>query len=166
MDFEVAGIRPGSYLLRPSVPLGWLVRSITHRGQDMTERPLVLHGGERIDAVVVELTDESASLAGSVADAIEPSARVTVVIFPRHRGAWEAMGLRPPWLRIAAADVAGRYVAARLPAGEYYVAAIEGTLPPDWASVAFLERLADIAVERDLDWGDDVLLDLTAYKIR
>jgi hypothetical protein len=166
VDFDVRGIRPGTYLLRPDPPPGWAVRSIRHQGQDWTDRPIAFQGSERIDDVVVELTNELPTLSGRIAAAVEPGARVSVVIFPFDRSIWAAHGRRPPGFLKVSAKLTGRYVMPEFPADRYYVAAVDGDLPPEWQSPEFLERLAAVAVDREIDWGQDVVLDLTAKTVR
>jgi hypothetical protein len=166
VDFEITNIRPGSYFLRPSSPYGWAVRSIRYQGEDWTDRPVTFLGGEQIGDVVIELTNELPTLSGFVAEAAEPGARVTVVAFPFDRRLWDAQGRSPPRFLKVSAKLTGRYVMPEFPAGRYYIAAHDGELPPEWRSPEFLERLAAIAVDREIAWGEHVFLDLTARKVR
>jgi hypothetical protein len=166
VEFEISNVRPGSYFLRPNPPPGWAVRSIRRQGEDWTDRPVTFLAGDEIDDVVVDLTDELPTLSGFVAEAAGPGARVTVVAFPLDRGLWQPQGRRAPRFVQAAAKLTGRYVMPGFPAGRYYIAAIDGELPPEWRSPEFLERLADVAEDRDIDWGDDLVLDLTARTVR
>jgi hypothetical protein len=162
-DFNISAIRPGPYLLRLSDSArGWAIRSIRHRGQDFTERPMLWQGGERIDGVVVELVKGPAALSGEILAVAFPGATVTVVVFPFEQDAWQFIGLSPPRLHAIPVTMTGRYSVANVAAGRYYIAALSGALPPDWASPPFLKRLAVIAIERELRWGQQLTLDLTA----
>jgi hypothetical protein len=165
VDVEVRGIRSGAYVLRPDAPSGWVVRSIRHLGQEWADRPMEFLGGERVEDVVIEFTNELPTLSGDVAGA-EPGSSATVVAFPFDRRLWVDQGRWPPRFMKVAVKLTGRYVMPEFPAGRYYIAAIDGELPPEWRSPAFLARLAAIAEERDIAWGEAVVVDLTAREIR
>jgi hypothetical protein len=165
VDVEIRGIRPGTYVLRPDAPRGWVVRSIRHQGQDWVDRPMQFLGGERVEDVVVEFTNELPTLSGAVEET-ETGRPATVVAFPFDRRLWVDQGRWPPRFLKVAVKLTGRYVMPEFPAGRYYIAAIDGDLPAEWRTLEFLERLAAIAEERDIDWGDDVVVNLTASKVR
>lgn len=166
IDFEISGVRAGSYILRPNPPPGWAVRSILHQGEDWMDRPVIVQAGDQFDDVVIELTNELPTLSGFIAEAAEPGARVTVIAFPSDRGLWRNQGRRAPRFLRASARLTGQYLMPEFQAGRYYIAAIEGELPQQWQAPEFLERLAASAVEREIDWGENMVLDLTAREVR
>jgi hypothetical protein len=127
---------------------------------------LVWTGGEIIEDVVVELTDQPISLTGRILNVGDDMLPASVLAFPRDPATWDEPGIQPDRIRTAAVKLNGQYVLTELPAGRYYLAAIQGGLPVDWASSGFFKLLAASAEERDIDWGDDVVVDLTARKVR
>jgi hypothetical protein len=48
-----------------------------------------------------------------------------------------------------------------MPAGQYYVAAFDGTQSAEWFDPAFLEQAAASATMVNLSWGQTTTMDLT-----
>lgn len=164
-DFAIDGVRAGAYFLRV-FESDVAIRSLRQRGVDVTDRPLVWQSGERLDGFEVELTSDLATLSGQIGGMQRSRDDATVVIFPRDRTRWEPTGITPPLIRTVRAQLDGHYSITGISAGRYYVVAMSGSLPPNWTSPEFLQRLAASAVERDMSWAEEAVLNLVLRTIR
>jgi hypothetical protein len=118
-SFMVGGLMAGSHTLAvEGLPYPWVVKSVTYRGQDITDAGIDISGRQqRFDDVRVVVTDVASELSGIVRDqagAAVPDA--TVLIVPLSEMFWTRTGRR---LGVLRTDAAGRYRVRGLPAGEY-----------------------------------------------
>jgi hypothetical protein len=89
-------------------------------GVDVAAIPLDIGPGQRVDDLVVTLTDRPTTLSGTIRNAIgDPVFAHTVVVFPVDRRArWEGPGARIAMVR---PDSRGKYTVPGLPAGDYLI---------------------------------------------
>jgi hypothetical protein len=166
LAFTIEGVLPGTYLIRPFGP-GGLVKSITWNGKDYTYTPIDLTSGGDAAGVVVTLTDEGGTVSGVVRDASgQPAADAAVIHFPVEPSQWSNFGLQPTKLRATTASTTGAYALRQLPAGDYYVIAVDGEQIDAWKDPAFLERAARGATRVSVDWGATNTQDLVIQLIR
>jgi protocatechuate 3,4-dioxygenase beta subunit len=153
-SFSIANVPPGRYrfeLTGPATVVKPRVASQLVKGVDTSDAGLQVRGGEAIQ-VDVELTASEASVGGLVRDrAAQAVTRATVVLFARDPQLWT-----PPSRRIFGVrpDQAGRYVFSDVPAGEYLIAAIDGTQDGEWFDPQLLARLAPGATPVTVRRGD------------
>jgi hypothetical protein len=126
------------------VPAGWALKEIRVNGIDVIDQPLPLGRQDQslLDVEVV-LTDRISELSGTIADYHgRPVPGASAVAFPVERDRWYPSSR---FLRRATAGADAAYTFAGLPAGTYYVAAVE-CVPLDgdeaWQQAVFLESLA------------------------
>jgi len=121
-SFAIRGLLNGSHVLAlEGLPDPWVLHSVTHRGQDITDHGLEVEGGQRVSGVRIAITDVASEVSGSVTDAAGVPARgALVVVVPGAPQFWSRASRR---LRVVRADPSGRYRVRGLPAGEYVVAA-------------------------------------------
>jgi hypothetical protein len=137
-----------------------MLRSITANGRDVTDVPLDMTGGGP-RTLEVTLTESSSVITGTVRDAAGAVVGDTgVVVFPTDADRWRDVGLHPRRIRTATSASDGRYRIGNLPAGEYYVAAIDPADLRSWQDPAFLETMAGRAVRVTVDWDDTSPQDL------
>jgi hypothetical protein len=156
--FVAEGLLPGAYVV--AGPAG-RVKSVTWNGRDYTDRPFDVRSGEDVNDVMVTFTDASILLSGVVRDDRGTIATgAAVIVFPVESERWTNFGLTPA--RLSAVQVAndGRYRFGNLPAGEYYVIAVEEEQIDGWKHPSFLERAAPRAAKVSLAWGGRVELSL------
>jgi 5-hydroxyisourate hydrolase-like protein (transthyretin family) len=156
--FEVSGLLPGSYVLRP----GGIVRSITWAGKDVTDQPFDASTGQDFSDVVVTLAGAPTTVAGTVRRTSAGS--TTVVVFPANRDLWTNYGFASPRLVSGTAAATGSYQ-VQVPAGDYYVAAIDARFQSSWQTPAFLSRLVAFASRVPLEWGEKKTVDLTLAEV-
>ncbi len=170
--FELPGILPGEYFVRlrsafPS-PSGnvWLLKSATYRGRDVAVSPLPVSGDDVTD-MVVTVTNAVASLAGSVraTSGAAPDSAL-VVIFPADPSRRANQGLFPAQMKTTTVTPAGTYSFPALPAGDYFVAAIDRSRASTWHDPDYLTQLERSAVRVTLNWGQSRSTDLTVAGAR
>lgn len=125
--FSIPQLVPGPYTIavtRP--PPGLIVKSITAAGRNAVDLPFdVTPAGA--DDMIVTLTDRITTLGGTARDDTgQPSATATVLVFPSDKALWPLAGAGSRRLRTAATGRDGRYSFRELPAGEYFVVALDG----------------------------------------
>ena len=137
--FTLNGVPLGPYLLRANAPRGWSLRSVIVDGQEVIDTPLDVRSTQKIADATLVFSDRQTDLSGVVADTQgRPVTEYTVLTFPTDAALWRPqarhiMTVRP--------DQNGRFHLRGLPAGDYYVAAIDPQQPGEWFDPRFLEEL-------------------------
>ena len=120
--FAVEGVIAGTHVLvLEGLPIPWVVKNVTYRGQDITDTGLQADSGQRLGDVSITVTDRASEVSGTVRDGegrVVPDARVLFVPVPA--GLWPLASRR--YAR-AIADRSGHYSVRGLPAGDYKVTA-------------------------------------------
>jgi hypothetical protein len=165
--FQINDITPGRYFIRSYGYPGWLVKSVTWKGRDMTTTPFDAGAEDSLGDVVVTITNAVPELSGAVrdGDGIKAESAI-VVLFPADRTQWTNAGLWPQRLKTAALSNGGTYLVTSAPAGDYLVAAIDHSHIASWQTPEFLARLERVATRVTLTWGGKTALDLTATVVR
>jgi hypothetical protein len=146
-NFTVTGLVSGRYRVTvvlsgvtPGTGLPWSIKSVMAGGRDVADSLLEVRPGENLTDVVLTLSDAMASITGVVTDAAgRSSSELSLLLFPTDRAQWflNSRRLRAP-VR-AASD--GRFTFTGLPAGEYYLAAVNDYEPNGWFSPEFLDQV-------------------------
>lgn len=163
--FAIDGLLPAAYFLRfPSSP--WVIKTVAHGGRDYTHTPFDASTGRDFNDVVVTFTDKSAAMAGSVRDRnAQPATTAAVLAFPVEREQWTNFGFTPARFKSAEAG-AGAFSIPALPAGDYFVIAVDGALADAWQDPKFLERAAPVATRVTIAWGETKTVDLVQAAIK
>jgi hypothetical protein len=165
--FSLQDIAPGWYFIRSYGYPGWLVKSVTVQGRDVTNTPFEATSGDAITDVIVTMTNNVPQLSGSVRDGESLKAdSAVVVIFPAERLQWTNAGLWPLRLTTVPLSNAGTYMVNTVPAGDYLIAAIDRSHVARWMDAAFLARLETVATRVTLTWGGKTSQDLTAVVVK
>jgi protocatechuate 3,4-dioxygenase beta subunit len=169
-QFKIEGLVPGRYRFFVQVPNdavlqvpAWFAKTATPSGVnagDALDVPFdVAAGGE--PQIVVTLTDTTQEVDGVVRDAAgAPKRDCTVIVFATDRAFWFQQSRR---IAIRQTGRDGRFVfgiAAGLPAGEYYVAAVPDGRPGDQLDVLLLEELARTAERLTLNADETKTVEL------
>lgn len=164
--FKTAGYPAGRYIanvLPNTVPAGWSVKSIVVNGRDVSVEPIELSNTD-ITGMVVTFTDSTTTLTGTVTGANGPDSTAEVVVFPADSLAWKEIGAVARRSRVERVTRAGVFSIAGLPAGEYFVAAVAGTLPGDRQDPALLTTLAKDAMRVTLADGGSATVQVTVKR--
>jgi uncharacterized protein (DUF2141 family) len=159
---------PGKYLATAggSPGSGWVLKSITANGRDVTQMPLVLEAAD-ITGVVITYTDTSTQLSGLVQSAgAGPETQGLIVIFPMNYQQWVDNGMPSRVMRQARTSKTGTYQVTALPAGDYFVAAIPDELSADWLDPAMLPAIVRVASRISVAEGEKKTLDLRISQVR
>jgi hypothetical protein len=162
--FTIPDVRPGSYVVDPYAQ-GWAVASITRAGADILGVPIDV-SSSGVSGIEIIMTTKSSELSGVARDAqsrIVPDA--TIVIFPVN-----------PVARVPVQDsnvsrvrtmrgTGGRYSFTSLPAGDYFVAALDDAAMTPWPDRAFIASLESHATRVSIGLGEHKTVDLVMSAI-
>jgi hypothetical protein len=164
--FTINGFLPGEYVLRViGLAPPYAVKSIMINGRDYASLPIDATSGRDFDDVVVTYTDRIATITGTVtAEAGAPPA--SVIAFPVERDQWTRYGFSAPRFRTAGVSNSGRYKIENLPAGRYFVIAIDSEQASRWQDPAFLAEAAKGAATVTVGWGETGSQDLKLSVIK
>jgi hypothetical protein len=153
--FTIDGVSVGTHLIRSNGGgglRGWNLKSVTIDGRDVTDIPISVRSGQRLNNVVMTFTDKINEITGSVTDAQGNAAtEYTVLAFPTNSAVW-----RPQSRQIATTrpDQTGAYRIRNLPAGDYYVATVDPSEQGEWFDPAYLDQHRSGASRVTLGEGD------------
>jgi hypothetical protein len=156
--FAISGLNDGAFFLNLSSPGGLTIQSITIRNRETSGDPIIVRADEDIEDVRVALTVRPPLLSGSVHHQAGES--VYVVAFPANTKMWEQYGLNPARIRSVPVSTAGTFRIDDLPAGDYFVAAVDASHRNDWRDPQLLRKLAPRSKRVSLTWGGTRAVDL------
>jgi hypothetical protein len=156
MTFTLSAL-PGRWILTPSLPKGWALRSVRRQGVDLTDAGVNVDEGEHVTDVEIELTNRLPRLAGTVRTQAGGAADdYTVLVF----AADPARRTNPRYFAILRPDQAGGFSTDTLAPGEYYAVALEYVDINDAQDPDLLGRLAWSAAKLTLQEGDAAKVEL------
>jgi hypothetical protein len=166
--FMIPGLRPGQYVLRMlSGGDVWTLKSLTANDRDYTRTPFDASTGRDVTNIVATFTDLTISVSGSVAAANGGAAAgAAVIAFPVERDQWTNYGYSPLRIKAAALSTSGGYTIRGLPAGDYYLVAVDPSLVNAWQDPKFLDAASRAATRVSLNWGDSATADLRMAAIK
>jgi hypothetical protein len=159
--FDVSGI-VGTYLIRSTPGSGWVLKSVLLGDADITDTPLAITDGRRVDGVTVVLTQRQTELTGDVTDG--QRGRVsdfTVVLFPEDMRYWTPQSR---FIGTGRAGQRGDFSVRGLPPGRYLAAAVESLEPGDEFDPKFLARLQKTATRFTLAEAEAKRISVTLQK--
>jgi hypothetical protein len=149
--FAIQGVVPGAYVLTVSGPGTWTAASELVAGKDVLDFGLVIRAGDRLDDVVVTLTDRSTEVRGTLLDAKgQATSGYTVVMFAADSRYWV------PGRRIQATrpSTDGIFRVTGLAPGDYFIAVATDIDPSQLYEPALLQELKRGAIPLHLVDGD------------
>lgn len=158
-QFRIGSVFPGPYAIRATAPRGWMMKAVYLDGRDVTDQAIEIKG-DTISGLNVIFTDKIASLGGFVRDRKStPVEGLTVIAFPQDDKLWQPQSRR---IVTARTDKTGAYRFDMLPAGDYFVVAVDDVEQGEWFDPAFLEQVKDAAVKLTIGDGEQHTQDLKA----
>ncbi len=132
LRFTLRSAIPGPTMMTVAgLPPGWVLKSVTSNGENIVDRQFAL-GASGLTDVIVTITNQISTVTGIVRDTDgKASSAPTVAVFPADRTLWRLPGMASRRVQTVAPGRDGRYAFRGLPAGEYYVVAV------DWPSADF-----------------------------
>ncbi|HKW02169.1 MAG TPA: carboxypeptidase-like regulatory domain-containing protein [Vicinamibacterales bacterium] len=160
--FVIRGLARGEYFLRPSSPPpGWYIRAVMSAGHDLLSSPLDLSTIGDVDDLEVIYTDKPTEIGGVVYSGLRsPVAGATIVIFPAEPSYRGTAGQHPDRVRTIRATNTGGFHVVALPAGDYYIAAIDEAAADAWQDPRRLDVIRAGAKRMTIKPGDHVPIDL------
>jgi hypothetical protein len=151
--FTIEGIPAGFHWIRTQGPLrGWMLKSVLVNARDVIDTPIELRSGQKITNVTLVLTDRLSEVNGTLTDERgTPITEYTVLVFPADSSLWRPQARQ---IMTARPDQNGKYQIRGLPAGEYFIAAIDPSEPGEWFDPAFLDQQRGNAARLTLGDGD------------
>ena len=166
-QFVIDGITPGDYYLRASVGDTWIIRSAIVNGREYARVPFTISGNEAGADVTLTLTDKVATLTGTVHDPLgvsDPGGMV--VLFPAERREWRNFGMTPDRIRMARATSVGGFRFYGVPAGDYYLVAVDESQASNWQTPAFFETASRVATRVTVNWGESKSVSLIRATVK
>lgn len=120
--FSIRGLMAGRHVITvEGLPEPWVLKSVVHRGQDITDTGLDAQSRQAFQDVRVTITDVAGEIAGLVLDGGGAAVgHALVLLVPPSPQYWGPTSRR---LRAARTGTAGRYRISGLPPGEYRLVA-------------------------------------------
>ena len=161
-SFAITGLLPGTYrLVSPSSSSsssGWWLEAALFAGRDVSDRPFAVGPSDDGEDLLLIFSDRAASLSGKLLSADgRPVWNMAVVLFSVDRSDWGGPSRRNSE---AQPDASGEFTFGGLPAGEYYVAAVQPSDSERELEPAFYEELVSASVRLTLAPGEQLRRDL------
>lgn len=157
--FELRGLMGTRIVRVGNLPPGWMLKSVRVNGQDITDIGMDFKSGEAVSGVEVTLTSKLTEVDGTVKDGSQPLKDYTLVVFSDDTQKWSLPNSR--YVTSTRPDQEGRFQVKNLPAGSYYIIAVDYLAQGEWNDPDVLERLKPKATSFSLDEGETKTLNLT-----
>jgi protocatechuate 3,4-dioxygenase beta subunit len=129
----------GKSRFQVTVPEGWMVKSITHDGKDISDATIELGSGQEMSDVQVVITSRVTSVEGQLKDDKNlPVRDATVLVFHADAEKWFESSRR---VRATRPDQDGQWRLKGMPAGEYLAIALDYVEDGAWNDPEYLESL-------------------------
>ena len=160
--FEMNGMG-GSFLFRiPTLPAGYMVKSVLLDGRDFTDKPLDIKGADDVSDLQVVITRQVTEVTGAPVDGKgHPVVDYGIVVFEDDATRWKYPSR---FVATARPDQQGRFKITNLPPGRYLAVALEYVEAGQEQDTEYLESLRPLATPFTLSWGDAKMLDLKLTK--
>ena len=151
--FELSGVPAGSHLIRSAGSArGFILKSVTVNGRDVTDTPVSLRAGETLANVSVVFTDQQNEINGTVTNAQGTALPdYTVLAFSTDPSLWRPLSRQ---IMTARPDQTGKYRIRGLPRGDYYLVAVDPAEQGEWFEPAYLDEHRAGAQHLTLGDGD------------
>jgi hypothetical protein len=163
-EFQTKGYQPGKYFLTSGGLPGWLLKSATVGGRDVLDVPLEIRDAD-VAGVVLTYVDRLGSVTGTVRSPGESDLSETIVlVFPQDYGTWIADGMNPRRGRTSRASRTGTFTIPNVPAGDYFVIAVDRSNETDLQDPARVAALSKSATRATIA-GGALTVDLTKVRV-
>jgi len=151
--FVLNGLAAGAHFIRSAgAARGFILKSVSINGHAITDEPLQLRSGETIANVTVVFTDQQNEINGTLTN--EQGAAIpdyTVLAFSTDSSLWRPQSRQ---IMTARPDQTGKYRIRGLPAGQYYLAAVDPAEQGEWFNPVYLDEHRTGAARVTLADGD------------
>jgi hypothetical protein len=151
--FTLTGVSTGQHMIRPAGNMrGWVLRSVTLDGRDVTDTPIEVRAGQTLTNVAIVFTDKITQVTGTITtESGTPVPDFTVLAFPTDPSLWrpqarQIMTTRP--------DQTGKYTLRGLPPADYYIVTVDPAEQGEWFDPGYLDAHRAGAARITLADGD------------
>jgi hypothetical protein len=137
-SFEVQGVLSDTVLSIGPLTGEWTLKALEVEGRDMADLPLPIEHDKTLSGVRVVLTTRPTTIRGALRDKRQNPAEGTVIIFAEDSTTWRE-GSRT--IRTTRLDQRGLFTFKGLPAGDYFLVALDSVQEGQWYDPEFLEGL-------------------------
>lgn len=168
--FSIAGVPPGRYSLRATIPAGgqavpgaagaatpgvaasWQLRSSVVSGRDTLDFPLEIAPNTNVNDAVITFADRTTELTGLLTDGTgAPTSDYTIIVFTTDTQYWTPQSRR---IQSARPGTDGKFTVRNLPPGNYAIAAVTDVEPGEWFNPEFLQELQGASMRFSLAEGE------------
>jgi carboxypeptidase family protein len=151
--FALEGVPAGAHLVRAAGNArGFILKSVTANGRDITDLPLQLRSGESVSNLSLVFTDQQNEINGTVTNEQgTPAPEYTILVFSTDSSFWRPLSRQ---IMTGRPDQTGKYRIRGLPRGEYYVVAVDPAEQGEWFDPVYLEEHRAGAARVTLSDGD------------
>jgi hypothetical protein len=147
-NFTIVALPPGPHLIRSTNGglRGWMLKSVSYDGRDITDTPIDLRSGQQLSRVALTFTDRISEINGTLTnDHGDPSPEYTVLAFSMDVSHWQPQSRH---IMTARPDQTGKFRIRGLPAGDYWVTTVDPAEQGEWFEPTYLDdhRLAAVRV--------------------
>jgi hypothetical protein len=137
--FVLSGVPPGAHLVRSAgAARGFILKSVTINGRDVTDVPVQVRPGESLANVAVVFTDQQNEINGTVTNEQgTPVPDYTILAFSTDPSLWRPLSRQ---IMTARPDQTGKYRIRGLPRGEYYLVAVDPAEQGEWFEPVYLDE--------------------------
>jgi hypothetical protein len=140
------------------VPAGWMIKSVTFDGEDITDLPIDVGGRTALSDVRIVLTDKLTNIGGHVTDAKGQALKDYVVVIQSSEQHEPIAAARR--IRVVRPDNTGRFQTRGMRPGRYVATAIEALEQGLQFSPEFQKELRRGAREFTIGEGETIAVDL------
>jgi hypothetical protein len=137
-SFEVRGVLTDTVLSIGPLPGEWTLKAIELDGRDVADLPLPVEHDKTLSGARVVLTTRPTTIRGALRDEKHNPAEGTVIVFAEDPAKWRE-GART--IRATRLDQRGLFTFKGLPAGDYFLVAVDSVQEGQWYDPEFLEGL-------------------------
>jgi Carboxypeptidase regulatory-like domain len=155
-NFQLGGMSGRVFLLVSSA--GWVTKSISVDGEDVTDEPIDLTGKQSVAGLVIRLTDKLTQISGQVSDARGQRTRECTVVFQTAEEREPIVAAR--LLRTVRCDSTGSFQVRGMRPGRYVVTAVPSIDQGRQFEPEFREQLRRASESLNIREGETLALDL------
>ena len=155
-NFQLAGLSGRVFLIVSAA--GFVVKSITLDGEDITDEPLDLTGKQSVAGLVIRVTDKLTQISGQVSDSRGQRPRECTVVFQSAEAREPVVAAR--LLRTVRCDSMGSFQMRGMRPGRYVVTAITSIEQGRQFEPEFQEQLRRASESFTIREGEMLTLDL------
>jgi hypothetical protein len=159
----MTGLWAGHYVLRAYST--WIISEVLHRGQSLYDGGLDTSAGVDVDGIVVRVRNDPGRVIGRVVN-VAADAQAGVLVFPVMAQGWRNYGWTPPRIQVVQTQSEGRFEIGRIPAGEYFVVALDSSEQNAWLDGDFLAAASVVGERIRVEWGRTAQASVSTRKIR